>query len=137
MTVPAMATSVFSTHWKNAYVKVDGVDEDFKKNAGRASCYICHIKNHPDKKKVRNEYGEAINKYLKMKDFEKDWVKANPEEAKKYKDNATLLVHPKVLRTTLFDGIFFFVALPFFELIEDLQESGVIPVLFEIGRAHV
>lgn len=83
MTVPAMATSVFSAHWKNAYVKVDGVDEDFKKNAGRASCNICHIKNHPDKKKVRNEYGEAINKYLKMKDFEKDWVKANPEEAKK------------------------------------------------------
>jgi hypothetical protein len=83
MAVPALATSTFSTHWKNAYVKIDGVDEDFKKNAGRASCYICHIKNHPDKKKVRNEYGEAINKYLKMKDFEKDWVKANPEEAKK------------------------------------------------------
>lgn len=49
-----------------------------------------------------------------------------------YKDTATLLVYPKILRTTLFDGIFFFVALPFFELIEDLQASGAIPVLFEL-----
>lgn len=80
---PAMATSEFSKQWKNAHLKIDDVDEDFKKAASKASCNICHIKGHPDKKKVRNEYGNAVGKYLKEKDFPKDWVKDNPEEAQK------------------------------------------------------
>ena len=79
---PAMATSEFNKQWKNEYLGGDDVDEDFVSAARKASCYICHIKGDPKKKKARNEYGQAINEYLKMKDFPKDWVKENPEEAK-------------------------------------------------------
>ena len=35
-----------------------------------------------DKKKVRNEYGTSLMKFLKAKDFPKDYIKENPEEAK-------------------------------------------------------
>lgn len=79
---PALATSEFSKQWKNKYLVGDDVDEEFVKAARKASCYVCHIKSHPDKKKARNEYGQAVHKYLKEKDFPKDWVKANPEKAK-------------------------------------------------------
>ena len=57
-------------------------EEAIKKLGRKTSCNVCHVKGE-DKKKVRNEYGNAISKYLKSKDFPKDWVKENPEEAKK------------------------------------------------------
>lgn len=79
---PAMATSEFSKQWKNEYLGGDDVDDDFKSAGRKAGCYICHVKGE-DKKKVRNEYGQAVRKYLKAEDFPKDYVKANPEEAKK------------------------------------------------------
>ncbi|MEO1527294.1 MAG: hypothetical protein AAFX06_17840 [Planctomycetota bacterium] len=79
---PAMATSEFSKQWKSKYLSADDVDADFKKSARKAGCYVCHVKGE-DKKKVRNEYGTAMQKFLKAKDFPKDYVKANPEEAKK------------------------------------------------------
>ncbi|MEL6105951.1 MAG: hypothetical protein AAFU85_07940 [Planctomycetota bacterium] len=79
---PASATSEFSKQWKSKYLSGDDVDDGFKKSARKAGCYVCHVKGE-DKKKVRNEYGKAVHKYLKAKDFPKDYVKANPEEAKK------------------------------------------------------
>lgn len=79
---PAMATSEFSKQWKNKFLSGDDVSEDFVKAGRKAGCYICHVKGE-DKKKVRNEYGQALQKFLKSKDFPKEWVKANPEEAKK------------------------------------------------------
>ena len=79
---PAMATSEFSKQWKNAYLSGDDVYPDFVKTARKAGCYICHVKKQ-DKKKVRNEYGMAVHKFLKAKDFTKEYIKANPEEAKK------------------------------------------------------
>jgi|SRR6056297_2573606 len=79
---PAMAISEFSKQWKNEYLGGEDVDEDFKRAGRKAGCYICHVKGE-DKKKVRNEYGDAIHKYLDAEDFPKDYVKANPEEAKK------------------------------------------------------
>ena len=79
---PASATSDFSKAWKAKYYSADGVSDEFKSKVKSASCYVCHIKKHPDKKKARNEYGKAVHKYLKEKDFPKEWVKANPEEAK-------------------------------------------------------
>ena len=79
---PAMGISEFGKQWKNAYLGGDDVDEDFKKVGRKAGCYVCHVKGE-DKKKVRNEYGNAIHKYLKAEDFPKEYVKENPEEAKK------------------------------------------------------
>ena len=78
---PAMAISEFGKQWKNEYLGADA-DEDFKKVGRKAGCYVCHVKGE-DKKKVRNEYGNAIHEFLKAEDFPKDYVKSNPEEAKK------------------------------------------------------
>lgn len=79
---PAMAISEFGKQWKNEYLGGDDVNEDFKKAGRKAGCYVCHVKGE-DKKKVRNEYGNAVHKYLKAEDFPKEYVKENPEEAKK------------------------------------------------------
>ena len=83
MISPALATSEFSKQWKNMYLSGDDVDEGFVKAARKSGCYTCHVKKHPDKKKARNEYGRAVHEFLKEKDFPKEWVKDNPEEAKK------------------------------------------------------
>jgi len=78
---PAMAISEFGKQWKNKFLGAEDVDEDFKKAGRKAGCYVCHVKGE-DKKKVRNEYGTTIHKYLKAEDFSKEYVKENPEEAK-------------------------------------------------------
>ena len=79
---PAMAISEFGKQWKNKFLGAEDVDEDFKRAGRKAGCYVCHVKGE-DKKKVRNEYGTAVHKYLKAEDFSKEYVKENPEEAKK------------------------------------------------------
>lgn len=81
LATPVMATSEFSKHWKAEYLG-DDADPDFKRTGRKAGCYVCHVKGE-DKKEVRNEYGNAVHKFLKAKDFPKDWCKENPEEAKK------------------------------------------------------
>lgn len=81
MASPVLATSEFNKQWKAKYL-TDETDEDYVKTARKHGCYICHVVKE-DKKKVRNEYGKAIHKFLKAEDFPKDWVKDNPEEAKK------------------------------------------------------
>lgn len=81
LAVPAMATSSFSKAWKAKYYAPDDVAQEFKDKVKSAGCYVCHVKGE-DKKKVRNEYGQAVQKYLKAKDFPKDYLKENPEEAK-------------------------------------------------------
>ncbi|NND98627.1 MAG: hypothetical protein HKN47_15000 [Pirellulaceae bacterium] len=78
---PAMAISEFGKQWKNEYLSGDEVDADFVKLGRKAGCYVCHVKGE-DKKKVRNEYGNAVHKFLKAKDFPKEYVKENPDEAK-------------------------------------------------------
>lgn len=82
LATPAMAISEFGKQWKNHYLSGDDVDPDFVKAGRKAGCYVCHVRKQ-DKKKVRNEYGNAIHEFLKAKDFPKDYVKENPEEAKK------------------------------------------------------
>lgn len=77
---PAMAISEFGKQWKEAYLG-EGADEEFVKVGRKAGCYVCHVKGE-DKKKVRNEYGNAVHEFLKEKDFPKEYIKANPEEAK-------------------------------------------------------
>lgn len=81
LTSPAMAITEFSKQWKDAYADGDDVDPDFLSAVKKAKCYVCHVYK-ADKKKVRNEYGEAIREYLKADDFPRDYLKANPEEAK-------------------------------------------------------
>ena len=78
---PAMAISEFSKQWKNHYLGGEDVDEEFQKAGRKAGCYVCHVKGE-DKKKFRNEYGQTVKKYLKAEDFSKEYVKANPDEAK-------------------------------------------------------
>ncbi|MEL6894781.1 MAG: hypothetical protein AAFP90_01595 [Planctomycetota bacterium] len=79
---PASATSLFNKTWKAKFADKKENPEMYAK-ARKAGCNICHIKGHPKKKEARNEYGMAVHKFLKEKDFPRDWVKANPEEAKK------------------------------------------------------
>ena len=82
MTSPAMATSIFSKYWKDKYLDKEKVSEEFYRAGRKAGCYICHVKGKK-KEEARNEYGQAVNKHLDAKDFTREWVKANPEEAEK------------------------------------------------------
>lgn len=81
MVSPALATSEFSKQWKAKYLGGDDVSDEFKSTARKHGCYICHVVKE-DKKKVQNEYGKAVKEYLKAKDFPKDYVKENPDEAR-------------------------------------------------------
>lgn len=49
-----------------------------------------------------------------------------------FKDAEMLSVRPKVLYRTFTDGLIFLVAYPFFEIVEYLQNSGILPVLFRV-----
>jgi len=77
---PSFAISEFGRQWKDAYLGSDA-DPDWVRTGRKAGCYVCHVKGE-DKKKVRNEYGEAVHEFLDAEDFPRDYVKANPEEAK-------------------------------------------------------
>ena len=79
---PALAISEFGKQWKEKFLGGEDVDEDFKRAGRKAGCYVCHVKGE-DKKKVQNEYGLAVKKYLDAEDFPKEYVKEKPEEAKK------------------------------------------------------
>jgi protein-S-isoprenylcysteine O-methyltransferase Ste14 len=46
-----------------------------------------------------------------------------------YRDEASLSVLPHRVYTTLMDGLVFFAAIPAFELVEYMQDSGVLPIL--------
>lgn len=80
MISPSFAISEFGKQFKAQVMESDASD-DFKKSVKKANCYVCHVRDE-DKKKVRNEYGNAVHKYLDSKDFPKDYLKSNPEEAK-------------------------------------------------------
>ena len=83
MAMPAMAITEFNKQWKAKFLSEDASAE-FKRAAKKAGCNVCHVKGKKKKAKdSRNEYGRAINEFLKAKDFPKAYVKANPEEAKK------------------------------------------------------
>lgn len=49
-----------------------------------------------------------------------------------FRDSAELTVKPDRLYRTFTDGLVFFVAYPFFEFIEYLQDSGALPVLLRL-----
>ncbi len=49
-----------------------------------------------------------------------------------YDEGDTGSFRPKFLKNTLLDGLVFLLAMPFFELIDGAQMSGVLPVLFTV-----
>lgn len=49
-----------------------------------------------------------------------------------FRDDPVLSVHPKRLYVTLMDGLVFFAAVPAFEAVEYLQETGALPVLLRL-----
>ena len=49
-----------------------------------------------------------------------------------YKDAPELTVLPRRLYVTFTDGLVFFLALPFFEFMEYLQETGTLPILLRL-----
>lgn len=48
------------------------------------------------------------------------------------RDPATITVAPRFVYRTLADGMFFFLAFPLFELLEQVQQAGYVPVLFRL-----
>jgi len=78
---PSFAISEFGKQFKAQILESDDYTEDFKKSVKKAGCYACHVKGKK-KEEARNEYGMAISKFLDHKDFPKDYLKDNPEEAK-------------------------------------------------------
>ena len=50
----------------------------------------------------------------------------------KFSDAPTLTVSTRLVYRTLADGLIFFAAAPVLELVEELQKSGVLPVLFRL-----
>jgi protein-S-isoprenylcysteine O-methyltransferase Ste14 len=49
-----------------------------------------------------------------------------------YEDGAIGVVDVRRLRQTLFDGLFFFLAVPAFDLLDHAQAAGTMPVLFRL-----
>lgn len=49
-----------------------------------------------------------------------------------YDEGDTGSFRPKLLLSTLLDGLVFLAAMPFFESIEAMQQSGILPVLFRL-----
>jgi protein-S-isoprenylcysteine O-methyltransferase Ste14 len=49
-----------------------------------------------------------------------------------YQEGDTGSFKPRLLLTTLLDGLVFLVALPVFEVIDGAQQSGILPVLFRL-----
>jgi cytochrome c553 len=68
----AQAVPAFDKEFKAMYVKKDSSDpaeKAFAEAAAKAKCLVCHGKNADGKedKKVRNAYGEALDKLLDKK----------------------------------------------------------------------
>lgn len=77
---PAWAIIPFSDAFKKAYVKEGSPLAD---KVAEAKCHICHIGKG---KKLRNEYGNAVGKFLKKADFtgdDKKFASVKDEDAQK------------------------------------------------------
>lgn len=74
---------------------------------------------------LRSRLGDSYSRYL----AEVPRLIPNPLL---YKDQQEVTFRPRILRQTLIDGLVFFVSIPLFELIEEGQESGLIPVFFHL-----
>lgn len=78
---PSFAISEFGKQFKAQILESETASDEFKTDVKKAGCNACHVKGEK-KDEARNEYGVAIGKFLDHKDFSKEYLKANPEEAK-------------------------------------------------------
>jgi hypothetical protein len=78
---PSYAISEFGKQFKEQVNESDTASAEFKGAVKKANCYVCHVKGQK-KEDVRNEYGEALMKFLDAEDFPKEFIKDKPEEAK-------------------------------------------------------
>jgi len=76
----ALATNEFNKEWREHYLTAEA-PATFTSSARRAGCNVCHIKG--EKKTEHNEYGLAAKEFLDKNELTKEFVKANPEQAKK------------------------------------------------------
>lgn len=81
--VPAWAVPAFNEAFKKAYVK-EGMPLEAK--VAEVKCNVCHMGKE---KKMKNEFGNAVGKYLKKADFtgeEKKYEPKSPEADKALAD---------------------------------------------------
>ena len=76
----ALALPPFSKEWAAKYVEGNS-NKAFTDAVATAKCNVCH---EGTSKKMKNEYGKAVGKFLTKADF--DAVKADAEKAKKFID---------------------------------------------------
>ncbi len=89
-------------------------------------CYIAFsIVIRTEEKILEQSFGEPYRAYCR------DVPRFFPKFSL-YNDDATVTVKPDRLYRTFTDGLVFFVAYPFFEFIEYLQDMGTLPILFHI-----
>lgn len=89
-------------------------------------CYLAFsIVIRTEEKFLTQTFGKPYRDYLQTvpRFFPKFWL---------FRDEAELLVKPKRVYRTFTDGLVFFVAYPFFEFIEYLQNVGSLPVFLRL-----
>ena len=71
---------------------------------------------------LEKNFGEPYRAYMRQvpRFFPKPWL---------FRENETLTVRPQLIYKTFADGLVFVLAYPFFEVIEYLQDIGVLPVV--------
>ncbi|MBN9242385.1 MAG: isoprenylcysteine carboxylmethyltransferase family protein [Mesorhizobium sp.] len=84
-----------------------------------------HIVIRREERFLKTAMGAPYEAYLKR--VPRFWPKLSL-----YQEGNTGSFKPKLLRTTLLDGLVFLAAAPFFEIIDAAQTSGWLPVLFRI-----
>jgi hypothetical protein len=64
---PARAVKPFFTEFKEKYTNPEGSAEDkaYAELVEKTQCNVCHMGKS---KKMRNDYGKALNKYIKKED---------------------------------------------------------------------
>lgn len=81
---PALAVSKLKKAFAAQYAG-EKASEELKELVKDAGCYACHVKG--EKKKVRNDYGKALEKAFEKNEFPlKDWEKDQDKYADKLKD---------------------------------------------------
>jgi protein-S-isoprenylcysteine O-methyltransferase Ste14 len=74
---------------------------------------------------LEKNFGEPYRVYMRQvpRFFPKPWL---------FHENEILTVQPQLIYKTFADGLVFVLAYPFFEVVERLQDSGVLPVVLHL-----
>ena len=92
---------------------------------GVLAAFILSITTRREEHHLRETFGEAYDAYLAR-------VPAFIPNPKLFHDPKTLTILPERLYGTLRDGLIFFLAMPAFELVEYVQDLGLLPILFRL-----